>query len=211
MIDLTPDQKVQAESWAFFRDTKTQENAILLREFNRLTIANKELSDSNTELETRISGHQGRIEILDKKEQERELLLSQSVSKLLSKETELVAKTSGLQTEVNALVGRKGDLESMIKTLEDLHDKIFDKIGVLGQVVDHVKRVGAENTNAANYLMSDVKKTLGEISGNLKDLNEGLKNKSANLDQSVEKVLAFHRVISGDITKVVSDQDTKLG
>lgn len=205
-MDRTPDQIKNIKTWIEERDEILKQISVAKTENETLSKKNGVLAESNSDLEKRISANAGRVEILDKQEQEKELLCSQRIAKLITQETELIAKINGLQIAVNALVGRKGDLESMIKVLEDVHEKIFEKVGVLGQVVDHVKRVGSENTERANYLLARVRDELEGFLGNVRTLNATLNDKTTGLNASIDRTVKLHTQIAQGIIKKLADQ-----
>ncbi len=206
-MNLTPDQQKNIKTWVEQRDEILREISIATTENDTLKKKNGELAESNTELQTKINENKVRLEILNTKEKEREVLISENIARLMEKQSEFQTLVSGLEVNVNALVNRKSDLISMIQVLEEMHEKIFEKVGVLGQVVDHVKRVGSENTDKANYLISNVRNELEGLLNNVRDLNISLNDKTTKLNESVDRTIKLHTKISTENIKSVTDQD----
>lgn len=210
-MNLTLDQQNNIKTWVEQRDEILREISVAKIENDILKKQNGELAESNTDLQTRINENKARLEVLDLKEKEREVLISENIVRLIEKQSELKSLVTGLEIDVNSLVNRKGDLISMIQVLEEMHEKIFGKIGVLGQVVDHVKRVGSENTEKANYLLSNVRNELEGFLKNVRDLNISLNDKTTKLNESIDRTVKLHTKISTENIKSITDQDNQLG
>ncbi len=114
---LTPEQKKQLKTWAFQRDALLK-NIADLREARKIDEEkNHNLAISNTDIQTQIHRAEGRLEELNKKEEEFKNILSNETSSLIIEKTKLQTEIPALKKEVESLHSEKDLLVSTIKTL----------------------------------------------------------------------------------------------
>lgn len=163
MDPFTPEQTNQLDAWAIARDKILVEISNLTRDKQVLTGQNIDLADSNTEIETKINKALGRLEELNKKEEEFKNLVQSETAQLISEKTKLQAEIPALQKEIGGLISQKMLLTETINTLTDVHDKVFDKTSALDQIVEHVTRVSGQNIIDMDAFMVSLKKSVQEI------------------------------------------------
>lgn len=161
--EITPEQKEQLKSWAGQRDSVLSEISNLRTIKEKLEKENRELSDSNSEIDIRVNQSVGRIEELSKKERELESLLSKDIASLSSEKNVLESEITNLKKIVEVLEPQKKSLETSISFLTETFNSLHERVGVLDKVVGHVTTVSDKNVSVISDLVSSVKASLQEI------------------------------------------------
>ena len=161
--EITPEQRNQLLSWAEQRDTLLLELSQLRTEKADLTTKNRELSESNTDLETRANQVIGRIEELDKKEAEQEGIVSSDIAAIKIEKAALEGDAANLRREIITLQTSKNLLTESIASATDIYEKVFNRAKVLDEVVDHVTRVSGQNIRDIEMLLGSVKGSIQEV------------------------------------------------
>jgi chromosome segregation ATPase len=161
--EISFEQQTQLKSWATERDSLLSVISVLKNENQILNQRNSELALSSQEIEQKINQSLGRLEELDKREVEKAGVISREISSLTNVKTTLESQITNLAKQVDSLTDKKNHLTEDISTLSDIHSKVFNRMGVLDKVVDHVTRVSDQNTNDISKMVADLKKSIQEI------------------------------------------------
>jgi len=145
MDPLLPEQEKQLKTWASERDLILSELSNLKNEKELLVKKNKELSDSNTEIQTTINQSIGRMVELDKEEKLYMEIVDVKIPQLESQKSILETEITGFQKEISYLEFQKGGLVKDIEFLIKTQSEVFDRTGILEKVVDHVTKVNSSN------------------------------------------------------------------
>ena len=124
---------------------------------------NKDLANSNTDIETRMNVIIGRIEELKIKESELPAVISKEVALLESKKTTLESEIPLLNKIIEILKPQKDSLESDIEKALATFNTIKEETLLLDKVVDRVTQISKGNTDKINLLVSDLETSLVEI------------------------------------------------
>lgn len=154
--DLTPEQKKQLKTWAFQRDALLRDIGILQTQKEADIKTNNDLSASHTEIQDKINVALGRLQELNIKEEEFRGKISKETSDLLIEKTKLQTEIPALQKEVGSLHSEKDLLVSTIKTLIEIHEKVFEKTGTLESILSNVKDTSDKNIVAIHELFTDL-------------------------------------------------------
>jgi chromosome segregation ATPase len=172
-MELTLEQKKELNSWSEKRDSILKEISVIsiqLEEKNKKSI---ELSESNTEIETRINQGKGRLIEIDEKEKERSKLISKEISDLQIEKSTLQVEVSSLKKEVGGLKSEKGVLIEVIDSLKKVHSDIFAKANGLDKIVEQVNRMTTTNISDFKLFFEELKNTVQSvIDGNKKVISE---------------------------------------
>lgn len=160
---MTAEQKKSLVTWAEERDSILAEIAILKIEKENLQKVNKDLANSNTDIETRMIEIRGRIEELKIKEAELPLVISKEVAFLQSKKSTLESEIASLSKIVEILTTQKTSLEADVSFALSNFEVIKGETFLLDKVVDKVTTVSHDNTNKINSLVADLATSLEEI------------------------------------------------
>lgn len=160
---MTAEQKKSLVTWAEERDSILAEIAIFKIEKENLQKVNKDLANSNTDIETRMIEIRGRIEELKIKEAELPLVISKEVAFLQSKKSTLESEITSLSKIVEILTTQKTSLEADVSFALSNFEVIKGETFLLDKVVDKVTTVSQDNTNKINLLVSDLATSLEEI------------------------------------------------
>lgn len=172
-METTPEQKKELNVWAIKRDTLLRRLGILSTQVQEKEKYNSELSESNTDLETRINQSKGRLQELDTQEAERGNLLSKEVADLEKRKSVLQAEIPGLEKEIGGLKSEKNILTEVIANLAKVHSDVFDRTNALDKIVESVTRVSDQNISDFKVFFDDLKKSVQEIlSGHKKVISE---------------------------------------
>lgn len=163
MEELSPAQKKQLEAWASQRDNILSEISNLNSEIEEKKKINKNLSDSNTDIETRINQSIGRLKEIENKEKERINLVSREILDLESQKSELENKIPSLKNTITSLSIERDTLMSVIENLTSVHDKVFDRTGALESIVENVERISSENLASIEKTFEILKESSKEI------------------------------------------------
>ncbi len=158
-----------------------KEIADLGTEKSILFTANIELADSNTEIQTQIHRGEGRLIELNKKEEEFKNLLSTETAGLIAEKTKLQAEIPALKKEVGSLHSEKDLLVGTIKTLAEIHEKVFEKVGTMESAISLVKDTSDKNIVSIEELFK-------ELTDGLTKLLDKSKESTASADVILEKL-----------------------
>lgn len=196
---MTPQQQRQIDVWVQQRDAILHDIGVAKEEFSSLLKQNETLGESNKEIESRILVLSGRIEELQKKEEELKSLTSKDVADLTARKSVLETEVLAKEKEVSNLELRKSSLLETIEGLTKVHDKVFDRAASLNEVVEHVVRVSEGNLGGIKEYFDTLKKSMDEIIA-LND--EHVKNSKA----ITEKMPLFLAQISRPVVRRIIDR-----
>jgi chromosome segregation ATPase len=157
------EQNEQLTTWASQRDAILLEISNLRTEGERLIASNKNLADSNTEIQKAVAISIGRMNELDKQERDYENICSNEIMNLSIKKTRLEGEVTSLTNKVSLLESEKKSLIETINFLKSVHEIIFARTGSLDKVIDHVTRVSEQNSNDISLLTSKLKETMKDL------------------------------------------------
>ena len=157
------DQQAQLKSWAEQRDALLNDIANKTTERDILAKRNKELGQSSGNLETKVNQLIGRLEELRKKEKEAEDMTSKEILMLTIKKTKLEAANENFEKHNNIQQLKLDSIKKQIRTLTDLHDRVFSRVGVLDKVLERVTRINAKNIEESNTLVSSLKENVEKV------------------------------------------------
>lgn len=160
---MNPEQNEQLKTWAGQRDALLLEISNLRIEKERLEKANVEVANSNTDIISQVNKITGRIEELNKKEAELVTLQSKEISSLQIEKVGLESDVSNLWKIINLLSQQKETIQKDISSLTDTFVRVNNQVFDLDKIVDHVTRISTDNVTVFESLMSNLKKTLGEL------------------------------------------------
>jgi len=125
-----------------------------------------------------------------KKEVERKNLVSTDLLVLEKQKTTLESSITSLSGDVRDLILQKNDLIILIKFLTETHKEIFDRTGILQEVIGHVKKISEGHISDLNIFFNTLKKNIQEII----DLNsENTKQTKIVLEKLPLAILQFRR------------------
>ena len=163
MDPLLPEQDKQLKTWAEQRDSILLEISSLKTEREGLEKRNKDLSDSNTEIQGTIVKSIGRMEELDKQEDLYTQIVSDEIPKLESEKTKLETLIAAFQKEVDTLKSEKNTLIKDIEFLRTTHNEVFDRTGILREIVENVTKISSTNIQVMDSTISALKLKVEEI------------------------------------------------
>lgn len=191
-MELTPEQKAQVESWSSQRDDLLKNIAILNSEKEESLKKNKELAESNKEIEIKIHQAEGRLMEIENNEEKRKSLVSVEIIGLEKQKNTLEERISSLRDDVKDLILQKNDITVLISFLIETHKEVFSRIGTLDEIVSRVRDVNAEN-------MSDLSGFLGLLKKNIQEIielnSENVKETKIILEKLPEAILQFRRPV----------------
>jgi len=161
--EFTKEQNNQLKTWAEQRDEFLFENSNLKNEIEKKQTLNKELANSNSDIETRISESRGRFEELKIKEEEYKPVISTEIALLEAKKSGLEVCVSSLNRLNEILSNQKISLEKDISFALSTFETVKDEALLLGKIVDKVTTVSNDNSNRINTLVDNLSKSLEEI------------------------------------------------
>lgn len=150
---ITPEQNEQLKTWASERDAVLSEIAVLKDQREKLIKANQEVAQSYTEIITKIQQSIGRMEELDLKEKDWELIMSNEVADLRVEKTKLETILTDLKTQVAVYESKKETLVKDIELLLVLYDQHYGHAQNLDKVIDRVVRISQENMDKLNIFV----------------------------------------------------------
>jgi len=160
---FTKEQKEKIKTWVEQRDELLLEIQNLRTAEEKLQASNKELAESNSDIESRMFIIQGRIEELKIKESELPPVISKEVALLESKKSILESEITNLKKLLDVLTPQKASLEADIEKALSTFEVLKEESLLLDKVVDRVTQVSKGNTDKINLLVSDLAKSLEEI------------------------------------------------
>lgn len=161
--EITPDQKVQLDTWASQRDAILAEISVLQIAKDALIVENKKLANSNTEIDARMNVTLGKIAELETKEREFATLVSIDVANLEKQKAVLEADIAGLNRSVGALTTQKTGLEASVAFLVETFKSINERVGLLESVVNHVTVISDRNVGIIGSMTESVKSSLSNL------------------------------------------------
>lgn len=175
MNELTLEQKQQLDSWVSQRDAILVEIGNLRTEQEKLTLKNKNLAESNTEIQDSINRSKGRLEELDKLEKEYEGITSNELASTLIQKTELETSIADLLKEVGVLVNQKEDLIKTIKELSGISETLSKSLngieGNIGKTAEDNSANRREVEQLLEKIKSEVQKLLDVNAENVEKTN----------------------------------------
>ena len=161
--EFTKEQKGQLTNWVIQRDSLLNEISNLRNTESNIRRVNKELANSNSDIEYRMNVIQGRIEELNIKEADLSKVISKEVAELKTKKSTLEAEINNLSKLLNVLTPQKTSLESDIEKALTTFEAIKGESLLLNKVVDKVTVVSKTNSDKIDLLVSNLAKSLEEI------------------------------------------------
>lgn len=161
--EFTKEQKGQLTNWVIQRDSLLNEISNLRDTESNIRRVNKELANSNSDIEYRMNVIQGRIEELKIKEADLSKVISKEVAELKTKKTTLESEINNLSKLLNVLTPQKTSLESDIEKALTTFEAIKGESLLLNKVVDKVTVVSKTNSDKIDLLVSNLAKSLEEI------------------------------------------------
>jgi len=155
---LSPEQNQQLRTWAEQRDTALAEVALARTDLENVTKINQALSASNSDLQNRANTLVDSIAEMVKEKAQLTQDLNIFRAGVQNKKNELESEFSGIEREVKLLMAQRDLLIEDIKTMTDMHDRVFKRVNVLDKVVDHVVRISDKNIETLNAFISNLKK-----------------------------------------------------
>lgn len=155
--ELTPEQKLQLDSWAGLRDAALAEISVARVEGEKLTKANKDLAVSITKIQEEINQSLGRLDEMTKKEEEFDKLMRIDNAELSARQVGLQSQIYELEKEINILLSNKKVLTETIDTLVDVHDKVFSRVSDLDKNIEEARKISSENLTETNNLLIALK------------------------------------------------------
>lgn len=192
---LTPEQKKQLNSWVSQRDSILLAIAEKKTESEQLTVKNKELASSNTEIADRIQQSVGRLAELDKKEEERGKFVTAEVASLEVRKSVLQTEVTSLEGDIVVLTEKKKNLGDDISAISKIHEAVFARTGDIERIVGETVKINSSNAQ-------EIKNILGEAGIELKkviDIGE------KNVDVTNKLILEVPKLIV-DIHKDVLER-----
>ncbi len=154
MEPLTPEQNNQLLSWASKRDSILLDIANKTTDRDHLIAINKDLASSNTEITDRIQQSIGRLEEINKKEEERATLIRADIVVLEAKKSILQTEISTHEFEIKTLLDKKESLNNDIATSIKIHESILSRSSDIERLIGETVTLNATNSREiANILV----------------------------------------------------------
>jgi DNA repair exonuclease SbcCD ATPase subunit len=170
---LKAEESIGLQSWVAQRDQLLKSIADLKTEIESLEKKNRELSESNSDIESRISKAQGRMEEMDKSEEAYKEVVGIEVSDLLSQKSKLEVEVSREQVVLESLNSKKQTLLEAIDTLTQIYDKVFSNVHEMEGIVGNVKEVSDKNIAELHGMFSEIGTKLTEVMEKGKESADG--------------------------------------
>lgn len=161
--ELTPEQKAQLSSWVSQRDLILVDIANKRVEQEKLTLTNKNLAASNTEIQDSINRSKGRLEELDKLEKEYEGITSNELASILAQKTQLETDVAGLKKEIGILITERDDLLAAIQKLVAIHKTLSESANVVEGQIGKVSEINTANRREVEMLIDKVKSEVQKV------------------------------------------------
>ena len=161
--EITPEQKGQLSSWAVRRDAVLAEISVAQTLKEKLQKANTEIAISSQAIQKRIDESEGRLEELNKREKEYEVIISTELADLNSQKSALQAEVTALKADINLLTSKKDLLTQTISSLTDVHEKVFSRASNLDKAVAEVTHINAKNIREIELLLNTLATTTKEM------------------------------------------------
>ncbi len=184
---LTREQEKQLVSWVSERDLILLDIANKKTESEKLTITNKNLASSNTEIADRIQQSLGRLEELEKKEKERALLVIAEIAGLSAEKSTLQTQISELKKEILSLKENKNLLTEDIIILTKVQETLSIRANQIEKVITETVTINSSNAR-------EIKNILVEAGIELKKM----------IDIGSENVAVTNKLVA-EIPKIIVD------
>lgn len=161
--EFTIEQNNNLKTWAEQRDFILLELSNVKNELEIKQTLNKELANSNSDIETRINENRGRFEELKIKEAEYKPVISKEIASLETTKSTLQEGNSTLVKITEILNTQKRSLENDISFALSTFGVVKDEALFLGKIVGKVTTVSKINTDRINILVDNLAKSLEEI------------------------------------------------
>lgn len=195
---LTPEQNKQLGVWAGKRDAILKSISDKTVEEESLTKKVKALSDSSTELTTKIQQSEGRLIELDKKEKERGSLISVEVSDLTAKKSVLQTEVSNLDKDILERQDKKKVLDADIEKVAKLLESIFGRASEMEKVIGDTVAVNSQNSREIINVLTQAKEQLREV----------IEIGNKNVEQTNKVILELPKIVV-DLHKDVIERRAK--
>ncbi len=162
-MSFNPAQQKQLETWAEQRDKIIQEIGSLSTERDSLLKENKEHGLAYSDLQKSIAEAKGRLLEINAVEERFKTSLSLEVTELIARKGRLESEIETKNIELKGIEDKKKTLLSTIDTIISLHDKAFDRIGVMDEMVSSVKLISQDNIFEMKQFLQAVKTSCEEI------------------------------------------------
>ncbi len=178
MEPLTLEQNKQLSSWASQRDSILIEIARKKEESEKLVKINNDLGISNTEISNKIQQSIGRLLELDKREEERAMLVSAENAALISRKSILQTEVSSLELEISALKENKKNLHDDIQSITKIHESVFARTSEIERIVGETVSINSANAREIKNILVDagieLKKIIDIASENVDVTNQAI-------------------------------------
>jgi len=161
--EITPEQNEQLNTWAGKRDEILLEISVLKTYNEELDKKNIELSESNTDIQTRVNELRGELKELKIKESELPKLITKEMVPLEARKTKLETEMDSLTKSIISLKELKESLEKDVKKELETLDSLHQKSGKLEKVIGHVTKISSDNEAKVFALLKKVQDGLEEI------------------------------------------------
>lgn len=161
--EITPEQKSQLSSWAMKRDTVLAEISVARVEKEKLEKENTALAVSTKDIEKRINESEGRMEELNKREKEYEVIVSTELADLTSQRSSLQSDVSALKADIELLTSKKDLLTQTISSLADVHEKVFVRADNLDKTISEAVQKNSQNIREVENLLISLRDTTGQM------------------------------------------------
>jgi chromosome segregation ATPase len=161
--EITPEQNSKLETWVAKRDEILSEISSLRTIKEKLEKENKNLADSNTDIETRMNEIRGRIEELKLKESELPTLLRKDIAPLQVTKSNLETDITSLSKIVKLLKEQKESLEKDVAFELETFNSLHGKASILEKFIGHVTEISAKNDRSISKLVEEIKEGMEEL------------------------------------------------
>lgn len=185
MEPLTLEQQRQLNSWASKRDSILLEISNAQTEKEKLTIENKALADSNTEIYDKVQQSVGRLIELTKQEEDRGKVISIEVAELITKKSLLQTEVSNLESTISALTDNKMSLIEDSENAVKFHEAVFARAHDVDRIVSETIKINAENTGGIKNILVEAGNELQKII-TIAESNVNITNKAI---QEIPKII----------------------
>lgn len=163
MDEFTAEQKDQLKTWSEKRDDSLLEIQKLKIITEKLETKNKELSVSNSDIESRMKVTQGRIIELKKVEKDVPKVISKEIAVMKTEKTRIESEIQNLEKILRILEVDKDSIDNDIEKSLHTFNIVKSETLLLGKVVDKVTSTSEENARKINLLVSNLAASLEDI------------------------------------------------
>lgn len=142
---LTPEQKKQLDSWVSKRDSILLDISIKTTESEKLTVKNKELASSNTEIADKIQQSIGRLSELDRQEINRTTFVLKDVAELDERKSVLQTQVFYLEKEIWVIEETKENLHADIEAITKIHEAVFARASDIERIISETVKLNSTN------------------------------------------------------------------